>query len=97
MRCKYSKFVRNLYGCPRDSRMEIIMGIVEKITFCNNVKKLREINKLSKKEMAKRLHISVRSLSMLEQGIIPPKMSMQVAIVLSREFEMALCDVFRAI
>ena len=73
------------------------MGIIEKVTFCNNVKKLREINKLSKKEMAKRLHISVRSLSMLEQGIIPPRLSLQVAIEISRAFEMTLCDVFRAI
>lgn len=69
----------------------------ERKVFCNNVKKLREINKLSKKEMAKRLHISVRSLSILEQGRIPPRMSLQVAIMLSREFGMPLCDVFRAI
>ena len=69
----------------------------ERKVFCNNVKKLREINKLSKKEMAKRLHISVRSLSMLEQGIIPPRMSLQVAIEISKEFGMLLGDVFRAI
>lgn len=68
-----------------------------KITFCNNVKKLRESNKLSKKEMAKKLHTSVRSLSMLEQGIIPPKMSLRVAIAISKEFGMPLSDVFREI
>ena len=66
-----------------------------KITFCNNVKKLREINKLSKKEMAKRLHTSVKSLSMLEQGIIPRRMSLRVAISISKEFGIPISDIFR--
>lgn len=47
--------------------------------------------------MAKRLHISVKSLSMLEQEIIPPRMSLQIAITLSEEFGITLGDVFRVI
>lgn len=69
----------------------------ERKIFCDNVKKLREINKLSKKEMAKRLHITVKSLSILEQGIIPPRMSLKVAISISKEFGLLLKDVFEEI
>ncbi len=46
--------------------------------FCRNIKKLREQQGLSKKNMAERLGIGVRSLSLLESGILPPRLSCDV-------------------
>lgn len=43
--------------------------------FCENIKGLRKKNNLSKREMAKICGITVQSLSMLEQGILPHRTS----------------------
>ena len=45
---------------------------------CKNIKILREKNKLSKKEMAKRLGIGVIALSKLESGILPKRLSVKI-------------------
>ena len=54
--------------------------------FCKNVKILREQNHLSKKEMAEILGVGVATLAKIEQGIIPPKMSVKIIFRLSQRF-----------
>ena len=51
-----------------------------------NMRVLRENNGLSKKEMAKRLGIGVCSLSKLESGILPKRLSVEVIFVIERDF-----------
>ena len=48
--------------------------------FCKNVKALRQREKLSKKEMAKRLGIGVGSLTRIENGTIPPRLRCNVLV-----------------
>ena len=48
--------------------------------FCENVKALRQREKLSKKEMAKRLGIGVGSLTRIENGMIPPRLRCNVLV-----------------
>ena len=50
--------------------------------FCANVKALRQREKLSKKEMAKRLGIGVGSLTKIESGTLPPRLTCNVLIKL---------------
>ncbi len=45
---------------------------IEERAFCENIKQLRRIKGLSKKEMAKKLGISIPSLTKIENGIMPP-------------------------
>ena len=47
-------------------------------SFCENVKKLRTRNNLTKTEMAKLLGISVYALSLLERGVLPHRMNCMV-------------------
>ena len=53
---------------------------------CQNIKILREKNKLSKKEMAKRLGMGVCTLSKLEKGILPKRLSVEMLFVIERDF-----------
>ena len=48
--------------------------------FCKNVGELRFKNKLTKKEMADILGTSVRSITLIEKGIIPPRLSVRVLV-----------------
>ena len=41
---------------------------------CENVKRLRKRENLSKKEMARLMGIGVRSITMLENGVLPIRM-----------------------
>ena len=54
--------------------------------FCQNVKLLRERNGLSEKEMAKILEIGAASLTKIEQGIIPYRVSASIVIKLAQHF-----------
>lgn len=54
--------------------------------FCNNVKFLRKKHGLSKKEMAKRLHIGVRMLSKLESGIVSDRLGADILVWIHMEF-----------
>ena len=58
----------------------------EKAIFCENVKCLREKEGLTRRELAARLGIGVRSLARLERGEIPPRLNVGVVIKISREF-----------
>ena len=54
--------------------------------FCRNVKTRWERHGLSKKEMAKILEIGTKSLTKIEQGIIPDRASVNIVIKLARQF-----------
>lgn len=56
------------------------------IELCKNIKDLREFYKISKKSMSKLLGISVKSLTNLENGYIPQRMSVNVII--------RICNIF---
>jgi len=54
--------------------------------FCENVKKLRTKNNLTKLEMAKLLDISVYALSLLECGVLPSRMNCMVLLNIHDNF-----------
>ncbi len=45
---------------------------------CYNIKQLRLTNQLSKRKMARLLGISTRSLTMIERGEIPPRLTCKI-------------------
>lgn len=49
-----------------------------KLTFCENIHLLRMKHHLTQAEMAKLLSISVRTICLLENGIIPPRLSVSI-------------------
>lgn len=51
------------------------MGQSDLDIFCENIKWLRAKHNLSKQKMAQMLHISVRTLNRIEQGEVPPRIS----------------------
>lgn len=61
---------------------------------CENIKKLRGICKLSKKEMASTLGISVSSLTKLENGILPPRLDCYFLIQIYRNFGITPSQMF---
>ena len=54
--------------------------------FCKNISILRKNYKLSQKELSKILHISTRSVRLLERGIVPPKLDCAVLISIQTHF-----------
>ncbi len=54
--------------------------------FCENIRRLRKQYALSKKEMAKRLGIGMRSLEKIERGDIPVRLGCQIIFNASRCF-----------
>ena len=46
--------------------------------FCNNIKRLRKMKRLSKREMAQKLEIGIASLTKIENGIIPPRLNVRI-------------------
>lgn len=50
----------------------------EYLTFCHNIKWTRLHRKLSKKEMAKILKISVGTLTKIENGMLPPRLNVEI-------------------
>lgn len=67
----------------------------ELLIFCKNIKWIRIENNFSKSEMAKRLGIGIRSLTLLESGIIPSKLSCAVLFQIQNNFGIAPKDLFR--
>ena len=45
---------------------------------CKNIKRIRNEKGLSQSKMAEKLNIGVKSLSMLENGILPPRLSVEI-------------------
>ena len=54
--------------------------------FCENIKYLRKEQGLSKKEMAKKLGISTASLSILESGKLPPRLTVEPLFHIHKNF-----------
>ncbi len=54
--------------------------------FCKNMKRLREANTLSKKEMAQKLKVSVATISKIEKGTIPPRLGCSILFSIHDEF-----------
>ena len=54
--------------------------------FCNNIKLLRSANGLSKTAMAKKLHITTKTLTSIEKGVCPPHTSAKIIFHASKAF-----------
>ena len=63
--------------------------------FCENIRLLRRWAHLSKKEMAKRLHIGLHTLTLLEHHRIPARLSCNIFASIHREFGILPKDLFR--
>ena len=59
-----------------------------------NINKLRKTNNLSQKEMAKELKIGVKTLSKIERGILPPRLSASVLIDIYFHFGVRPSELF---
>lgn len=67
---------------------------IQLLNMCNNIKFLRKKHNLTKKAMAERLKISTRSLSMLEKGIIPSRLSCAFLFYVFNEFDVPPKKIF---
>ena len=63
--------------------------------FTHNVAWLRRHHGLSKREMAKRLHISPKTLDKLEAGEVPQKLSAKILLHIWNSFGVSLEDQLR--
>ena len=54
--------------------------------FCENIKALRKINNLSKKEMAKLIGIGTKRLTLIENGRLPPRLGCDVLFEIQKNF-----------
>ena len=66
----------------------------EIMLFCENIKSIRKTNKLSKKEMAKLIGIGTKSLTLIENGRLPPKLGCDVLFEIQKEFGIAPKTIF---
>lgn len=66
----------------------------ELLNFCRNVRQLRVSSGLSKAQMARLLGISPKTLTSLEQGIFPPRMSCKVLGNILLYFHVPACKMF---
>ena len=55
-------------------------------TFAKNLKHLRLKNNLTKKEMAVKLGIGIKTLNTLENGILPPRFRANTVFKIKKEF-----------
>ncbi len=60
---------------------------------CENIKKLRAKENLSRKEMASRLGIGVFSLKKLENGILPPRLTWRFLLSIHESFGIFPSDI----
>lgn len=66
----------------------------EIMLFCENIKSIRKTNKLSKKEMAKLIGIGTKSLTLIENGRLPPKLGCDVLFEIQKKFGIAPKTIF---
>ena len=64
------------------------------LNFCNNVKRLRKQSGLSKQEMSKILGIGINSLSMIERGVLPKRLSVDIMFEIYKNFGVNPKDLF---
>ena len=60
--------------------------------FCENVKRLRRKNCLSRREMAKCLHIGVATLVLIESGILPKWVTVNIMFQIYWRFGISFTD-----
>ena len=60
--------------------------LTEERILCKNIKYLRFQHNLSKKEMAKKLGIGIASLSKIESGILPPRLTHELLLLIHEHF-----------
>ena len=65
------------------------------LNFCDNVRLLRRRAGLTQKEMAKRLGVGAVSISMLEKGTVPKRLSCEVLFRLALEFGASPTDLLK--
>ena len=65
--------------------------------FGENIRKLRYRENLSKQKMAKRLGIGVQSLSLIESGILPKRLSACILYRIYQEFNITPSGIFSPI
>lgn len=65
--------------------------------FCDNIRLLRKNQKLSQKEMAKKLRIGVYSLRKIERGELPPRLDSKVVWYIYKEFSLKPHQMFKAL
>ena len=65
------------------------------LVFCENVRLLRKREGLTQKEMAERLKVSVRSISMIENGIVPKRLSCDILFKIHFEFGIDPTDLLK--
>lgn len=68
---------------------------VEFNNFCENVKKLRVENNLTKKTMAEKLNVSARTIRMLENHQIPATLTVEFVFKIIRTFNVDGADLFK--
>ena len=57
------------------------------VVFCRNIKALRKLHGFNKKEMAVISGISVPILTKIEEGIMPPRISINIIFEISKYFK----------
>ncbi len=69
----------------------------ELYNFCKNVTQIRKNYALSKKEMSKILGIGVRSLSMIENNIIPKRLNCLIIVRVCESFKITPKDLLETL
>ena len=64
--------------------------------FCQNVKKIRQRNRLTKKEMARRLRISQYTLNEIENGRLTNRVGIDILKRIEEVFSVTVNDQFKA-
>ena len=64
------------------------------LTFCDNLRQLRNAHGLSQKKMAGILGIGVKSLTLLENNIMPPRLGCEMLFHASRYFNIRAYELF---
>ena len=70
---------------------------IEMRILCDNIRKLRKRNRLSRRKMAKLLRISVFDLYRIEKGAFPVNVDVSILWEIRRHFGIDLKDQFRPI
>jgi len=68
---------------------------VEFNNFCENLKKLRIENNLTKKAMAEKLDVTTRTISMIENHEIPKTLTVEFVYSVIRTFKVDGADLFK--
>ena len=68
--------------------------IIDVKIFAKNLKYIRLKNKLSKKAMAQKLGIGIKTLNALESGVLPPRFGANTVFIMQRKFGFSPSQMF---